>query len=615
MRLMLCPVRVLALLAVSAFVALCPSGLAAEQLYRIDAHTSEQALQFDVLEDPGGDLDIAGVRQRDARFRPYSGDSFAQSRSVWWLRVRLARDAQAQRDWVLIAGIPTLLDVRLYRPDASDLDAYLAGTAVPQALRALPSWEPRFPVQLEQEPMTLYLRVHDPAELAVPMRLLSISALAQRDAERAVWMSLFLGLMLGLLVYNLFLYLSLWDPAYGWYVLSGTALLLCFLMITGWGSLYLWPGAAGFDVLARLFLPAVWGAAYWRFIARFFTLEDGYPLLNRLVTAFSSLFVVIALWSLTGERFYGTQALHLLAVIALPCVFLIGVRRWLDGFKPAVAVLLGQFALMLPIFIMALRISGIIGEAPPIDNSLLMGAAAETLLFAVALAQRIRGAEQARDVARSQLLAERQARLEQVEAHNAELERRVSDRTAELERVNHDLQEQKQKLAKEASQDNLTGLANRRALAQRFQLVSALSDRDTAQYALLLIDLDGFKDVNDTAGHDAGDSVLKALAQRLQALVRAGDTLARIGGDEFVVLMAQVTGDREARNFAARLAEAVQQPVAVGERSYSLGASIGVAISKPGTDSLSQLMRRADLAMYRAKRGQAQPRIVMADSS
>jgi diguanylate cyclase (GGDEF)-like protein len=591
------------------------AAASAQGVFRVDGGGAAWVTGVEVLEDPAGTLTLEDVRTRNAQFRPLQSAVLPPGNSAWWLRLRLARGPAAPGDWVLVAGIPTLLSLDFHVPDGDSYRVYHAGSSVPQSHRPLPSWEPRFPLRLESTPETFYLRVHDPAELVVPLQLLDAETLAQRDRDRAIVMSLFLGLMLGLLVYNLFLFLSLRDPAYGWYVASGTALLLCFLMMTGWGSLHLWPEAAGFEAVSRLFLPALWGVAYWQFISRFFTLEDEHPRLQMLLQVFTALFVVATLWSLTGERYYGTRALHVLAIIALPWVFVIAVRRWLDGFRPAAVLLAGQFALVLPVFLIALRVSGVIGASPLVDNGLLLGAAAETLFFALALAQRIRTAETARDAALGLLLEERQARLEQVEAHNVELEQKVSERTSQLQAANSDLEAQKRRLAEEASQDNLTGLANRRALAERFKMLNGLSQRSDARNALLLIDLDGFKYVNDSSGHDAGDAVLKTLAERLQALVRVGDTLARIGGDEFVVLMAQNATETEARSFARRLVEAICDPVEFEGKSHRLGASIGIALSIPGQDTLSELMRRADQAMYEAKRGDLEPRILMAAGS
>lgn len=143
--------------------------------------------------------------------------------------------------------------------------------------------------------------------------------------------------------------------------------------------------------------------------------------------------------------------------------------------------------------------------------------------------------------------------------------------------------------------------------------MSDLSRRNGTQYALLLIDLDGFRQVNDTAGHDEGDIVLKLISARLQKLVRGGDTLARIGGDEFVVLMGQGANGKDAHTFARRLIASIQQPVSVESRTYKLGASIGIADSVSGEGSLSNMMRLADVAMYQAKRGGVEPPIVVSE--
>jgi len=161
----------------------------------------------------------------------------------------------------------------------------------------------------------------------------------------------------------------------------------------------------------------------------------------------------------------------------------------------------------------------------------------------------------------------------------------------------------------QAHHDQLTGAANRVLLMHR--LVAAVRADAGAEPALLvLIDLDGFKVVNDTWGHPAGDLVLRAVADRLRELVRAGDTVARVGGDEFVGLCRRVPpGGGEA--LAARMADALRKPVDVGPARATVGASIGLVTvdtraRSTGPDSATaadELLRRADAAMYAAKRG------------
>lgn len=155
-----------------------------------------------------------------------------------------------------------------------------------------------------------------------------------------------------------------------------------------------------------------------------------------------------------------------------------------------------------------------------------------------------------------------------------------------------------ERLAHQAFHDPLTGLANRVLFGDR--LAHALERRGSADVAVLFCDLDDFKAVNDGLGHAAGDQVLVAVAQRLRESVRAGDTIARFGGDEFAVLLEDVRlADAEAS--AARLAEALIPAVVVEGVEVTVGASVGIALGHPGSDTAETLLRNADVAMYLSK--------------
>jgi diguanylate cyclase (GGDEF)-like protein len=119
--------------------------------------------------------------------------------------------------------------------------------------------------------------------------------------------------------------------------------------------------------------------------------------------------------------------------------------------------------------------------------------------------------------------------------------------------------------------------------------------------ALLLLDLDDFKIINDTDGHSAGDTVLVAIAQRLRGLVREIDTVARLGGDEFVILLQEMAHPRDAIRVAEKVIEAVREPVEVGGRQYLLGVSVGIAHFPEHAANMEGLMQKADIAMYEAK--------------
>jgi len=151
-----------------------------------------------------------------------------------------------------------------------------------------------------------------------------------------------------------------------------------------------------------------------------------------------------------------------------------------------------------------------------------------------------------------------------------------------------------------AYHDGLTDLPNRRLLRERAEQLLALARRHKFPVALGYLDLDRFKEVNDTLGHDAGDELLQAVAVRLARVARETDTVARLGGDEFAILWPQ-TGHEGARIAASRVLECFQQPFSVRQEVISVEASLGIAVFPGDGDSLDELMRAADVAMYRAK--------------
>jgi diguanylate cyclase (GGDEF)-like protein/PAS domain S-box-containing protein len=169
---------------------------------------------------------------------------------------------------------------------------------------------------------------------------------------------------------------------------------------------------------------------------------------------------------------------------------------------------------------------------------------------------------------------------------------------SERRRVEHELRELTATLAERAVRDPLTGLANRTLLQERLRGILARDARAGTSTALLFLDLDGFKAVNDRHGHAVGDMVLKVVAERLTAAVRPSDTVARLGGDEFVVLV-ESAEDAKLDELMARAKAAVEGPI--GRLQLHVGVSIGVAVSHRGESEASTLLAAADRAMYSAK--------------
>ena len=154
----------------------------------------------------------------------------------------------------------------------------------------------------------------------------------------------------------------------------------------------------------------------------------------------------------------------------------------------------------------------------------------------------------------------------------------------------------------QAFRDALTHLPNRALFQDRLSHALARSGRSADVLAVLFVDLDGFKDVNDSLGHAAGDQLLCAVAERLRSCARPGDTVARLGGDEFAILLEDLTDKSEAIAPARRVLDAVATPITLGGGEETISASIGIAVNRPG-DTVDTLLRNADVAMYTVKEG------------
>jgi diguanylate cyclase (GGDEF)-like protein/PAS domain S-box-containing protein len=181
-----------------------------------------------------------------------------------------------------------------------------------------------------------------------------------------------------------------------------------------------------------------------------------------------------------------------------------------------------------------------------------------------------------------------------------EVERKAIELAARLAAVAVHRSRDADRLAHAATHDSVTGLPNRRLFLDRLQQAVARQARGSAPPSVLFVDLDRFKQVNDRAGHSAGDDVLRVLAERLLRTIRPSDVVARFGGDEFAVLCDE-TGDDDAVRVAERLLVALCEPIELAGRRHHLSASIGIATGRSGVGH-DALIRRADVAMYRAKR-------------
>lgn len=205
-------------------------------------------------------------------------------------------------------------------------------------------------------------------------------------------------------------------------------------------------------------------------------------------------------------------------------------------------------------------------------------------------------------------MTEQHKAREVVRNAHGELERRVQQRTLELAQSHARLEAEMAERIKVESMmrdmahyDAITGLPNRNLLHDRLGQVLLQTQRNREQMAVMFLDLDRFKNINDTLGHAVGDELLRHVAQRLSMTLRASDTLARLGGDEFVVVLPRLDNRLQAQTVAEKLIEALQAPIVVDGHALHISTSIGICLCPDDGADMAILLRNADTAMYQAK--------------
>ena len=558
----------------------------------------------EVFEDASGQLHLEDVEKAD--FRPLSGNgtpNFGYSASAWWLRLHLDSSLDAPSDWLLEVAFPSLDDVRVFWQSGSYSGQAVAGDRLPFAERPLIHRHFVFPVRtVPGETTTIFLRVASDGTLTVPLRLWQPGALQVHDQQTYAAHALYFGMILGLALFNLLIWWRLREPVYLAYVAFVSALAAGELALSGLGYQYVWPEALLWQSASLNSGFAAAGLFAVCFTRMFLQLATYHPRLDRSLMAYSAAFALCVVGPLLLP--YRLVALTTTVVGASFAAVAVatGVLAWRREQGGARYFLAAALVMLVSVALMGLRNAALLPTHFLTADGFQVASALSVLLLSFALADRIQALRQDKDRAAAEALAAEQARVEALSQSERLLEASVAARTRELEEANARLRENEARLIQLAQRDALTGLANRNLLFERMDQAIRRARRKQGEFAVMLIDLDEFKPVNDSHGHAVGDRVLVELAARLTASVRASDTVARLGGDEFVVLLEEVEGERNFRHLGSKILAAVGEPLDLPEGRIEPAASAGIAVwPRDGADS-AHLLLAADQAMYRAKR-------------
>lgn len=623
---------VLVLLLWSALLVVLPAAAATQEVL-VNPQTPAIPVDHGVevlIEHPGENLTRESVMQAELASRwtlhPRKMVNLLGERRPVWLRFSLRSTAQEER--ILSVGWPVVTEVRFFQYQTATGTwgaEYLSGLAHPEESRIRKDPNPNFPVFLKaNEPTVVLLRVKAPTSVAVPMVLWEPKAWQAGRFDYLLGMGLFFGILGVMLFYNLSLHVFSKEGSYGLYSLYLFAVILYELCVTGLGPLLLWPGnhwltTQGYEFFASTSFLA--GAVFTRHFLRVRERAPSY--LDWLSRGFIAFFTVV------------TLLLIFEMPVAVPLAMPVG------GFFGAIAgiciaaYLAWHGDVLARYFVIAW--AGIIGATTVLLMALAglfepgawmifvqpAGFVLETVLLSAALAERIKRERLSKEAAllESQKLAQQvQAAQEKALAvqlkANEELESRVRDRTADLNRAMDTVEHANRELAKLSVTDALTGVNNRRYFDETIEKEYDRSCRSSSALALLMIDIDLFKKINDTVGHVGGDECLRLVAETLSSCVgRSNDLVARYGGEEFAMLLPGVDG-RQAMVIAERVRQAVEkiQFVYRGQHvpiSVSLGVAARVGdVGRP----IAEFIAEADEALYAAKHA-GRNRVMLAEAA
>lgn len=554
--------------------------------------------QVELYEDPDQRFSLADILQRQVPGGQAVGLSNAArgatkglSRSAWWLRLDVANDTAETVPWILEFLYPHTDLLDLYYIDAQGhITTINTGDTRPLSHRPLPSESFAFPLQTpahSQATVILRFAYQDAGLIEMSGRVWNAATYRlHRDVSYGLY-GVLAGAGIFAIIFTLIVHFGNRRTPFYWYLAYALSTLGSFVANTGLGYRFLWHDSPALTDGLHLILIGLSFAFAIQFNRAFLNTRRQLPHIDKLL----QLLLILAL-AVLPAYLLGLRMLAASLILGLGLSFvimpLIGLWSWrvlkqTDARWYVLAWSVWSFF----IFIAGTHMLGALELTNTARWFNRTGLLLETVLLGFAMIDQIHVLRDSKTQAEAQLFTHLQNATSQLEAQ-------VKARTAELEQAHHQAQQM-------AETDILTGIGNRRFFFTYGERILRLAQREQKPLALVMLDIDHFKQINDVHGHAAGDQAIKVMAQLCQQRLRSSDVLGRIGGEEFAFLLFN-TDITDATILAQHLCELI--PLTHIDSSsgvISMTASFGIAALAPDDQQLEGLLQRADAALYRAK--------------
>lgn len=573
----------------------------------------EVGSRMGVLVDASGALGLEQVRSNEQGWQTIARESpnFGFTRDTYWLRFQINNANPQPLARFIELPIPFLDDVRLYHYAGDTLQAqYALGDEQPFAQRAVRHRNFVMPVQLAPGTNTIYLRLASAGTIEAPLRIWDPVQFHAASNDENLVQGAVIGILLIMVVYNLFVFFSTRDINYLYFIAFVGNYLLFHLTLTGYAFAYLWPNAVRWNSFAIATFVA--GSA-------FFTCLFTTSFLKLRSFSKPAFYLVRVLMLISGLLFFATfvlpysMTIRIGAAITMPVAITalaMGYWRWWKGARFARFYCLAWTAILIGVSVLNAGKFGWIPINVWTENASQIGIVLQVILLSFTLADRINNDRmlrlnaQAVALGHAQKARDSQAALIQAKEHaNRELEERVLSRTTDLNSAMEQLKVVNDRLQLLSTTDSLTRIGNRAYFDTTVVKELRRAERQSNAMTLILLDIDHFKNINDTFGHLAGDACLRALADLLRPRIhRAGDILARYGGEEFIIALMDV--DLEGSIALADEFRLAIDRLRVEHDGHTLRftASFGLVSAVPLAPlGLEDFVSAADSALYAAK--------------
>ncbi|WP_201323250.1 EAL domain-containing protein [Pseudanabaena sp. lw0831] len=543
---------------------------------------------LEFFEDKDSNLTIEQISSAEfsKQFKQSDRDppSFGYSTSIFWARLQLYNSSELDAEWVLSFEYPQIDRIELYLPSPQQIGGWISkksGLLYPFSARDISDRLPAFSIPISAKTsQNIYIQLQTTTPLIIQANLRNLIGFWQYRGNQNIWIGLIYGSLIFAILYNFFLFTALQDPVYLYYIIFATGAGLILFAYDGFGIQYVWQSAVWWNKHAIAILAFPTSLCLIQWICLFLETKSFMPQCHRILRSQQILLTVIFLSIFILPFQFVSVANTVGILITCSLAIMMGIFAVKRGYSPARYYLLSFSFFPLGVIAHQLSQLNVIPAFEWIRDIYRVGIVASVVFLSLALADRINLLKAEKLRAQKHALAEKDILNE------------------DLKRSQEQLLEREKQLEYDVLHDALTGLANRTWLTQRLQ---DLLQQQQQKFAILFIDLDRFKVINDSLGHLVGDELLKYATIRMQSILPNFGTLTRFGGDEFVILLEELTDLESITKLADLLQMQLQLPFYLNNYELFISASIGINLSTEEYKQPEEIIRDADLAMYQAK--------------